>query len=473
MAETEDSPEYGDIHEAVSVFEEFNSAVVNGDLKAVAMLASQVDINQVNQQGVTAISIAVENGDLDLTRMLINCGADIDSESYCQQEGRFEIPLATAVRKQHGEIVKMLLERKCRTEGVSHEEGKSPLHWAATYGDIATADLLLQHGADINRVGPYMNTCLHFAVISGQEEMTRWLILRGAKFLLNWDDRNALHFASILGNSSIIALLLDYGCDFDTRDRFNFLAFSLTCLQGHLDAVRLFVDKMGGRVNVNDGLLHAAEAGYLTIIEYLVSRGADVNYRNSNGETALTVAAARGQYQVVLMMLNLGVKINVIDNRRYTPLLMSVMREHVDLATTLVIHCGDPVLPSTTAESPTRMAFLLRHPMLLKLFLLAGLDIIGEPWFTKQNLEAELRESDFTIPASRRNIWETRVLKEAWGWLKDRVHQPLKLKEACRIVIRCQLAKATNGRSILRRIDLLPFPNRILDYIKFNDLLVE
>lgn len=473
MAEIEQTREDGDIHEAVSAYEEFNSAVINGDLKAAALLANQVDINQVNQHGITPISIAVENGNVELIRMLVDYGADINSESYCYQEGAFEIPLATAVRKRHREIVKLLLEWKCRTEGVAHAEGKSPLQWAATYGDIATAELLLQHGADINHVGPYMNSCLHFAVISDQEEMTRWLLARGVKFLENGDDRNALHIASIRGNYSIVALLLDYGCGFDVRDRFNFLPFSLTCLRGHLDVVRLFVEKSGGRVDLNDGLLHAAEAGYLTVIEYLVGCGADINYHNINGETALTVAAARGQYQVVLMMLNLGVQINVIDNRRYTPLLLSVMREHIDLVTTLVIHCGDLALPSSTAESPSRMAYSLRHPMLLKLFLLAGLGIIGESWFTKQNLEAELRDSDFTIPASRRNVWETRVLKEAWSWLKDRVHQPLKLKETCRIVIRRQLSKATNGRSVLRRIDLLPFPNKILDYIKFNDLLME
>lgn len=111
--------------------------------------------------------------------------------------------------------------------------------------------------------------------------------------------------------------------------------------------------------------------------------------------------------------------------------------------------------------------------MLLKLFLLAGLDVVNEPWFRKQNLEAEVKDSDFTVATSRRNVWEMRMVKESWMWLQNRVQRPLKLKEICRISIRHQLSKVTDGRSILWRMEELPFPKKLVEYLKFSELLLE
>ena len=49
--------------------------------------------------------------------------------------------------------------------------GKTALQWAATYGDVDMAGLLLAHGADINWVGPYFHTALHYAATADQSHM--------------------------------------------------------------------------------------------------------------------------------------------------------------------------------------------------------------------------------------------------------------------------------------------------------------
>lgn len=461
------------VDDVKNIHQDFICAVIKGDVETVSALANKVCIDQPNYHGVTPLCIAIENSNVEMIRTLVALGADINCDSYCYTEGYTETPLATAVRIKQREIVELLLGYGCRMLQHSGFEGKSAFHWTASYGDVELAQILLNYGADINHNGLFLQTALHYAVIAGEEEMVTWLLYNRAKFLENADKRNALHIASIHGNTLIVACLLDYGCSYNIRDQFGFLPFGLACLRGHLDVVKLIVEKTSGNVDLNDGLLHAAESGYLAVIEYLVKCGAQVNFRNANGETPLSVAAARGQYQVVLLLLSHGAQINVIDSRKYSPLLQSMLREHIDLVTTLVIHCGDFSLLSETPESPARTAYSLRHPMLLKLFLLAGLDVVNEPWFRKQNLEAELKDSDFTVAASRRNVWETRMVKESWMWLQNRVQRPLKLKEICRISIRRQLSKVTDGRSILWRMEELPFPKKLVEYLKFSELLLE
>lgn len=466
--------EDNDFEEDDDVNDDFNNAVVNGNLKCVEELVRNVDINRMNSNGMTPLSIAISNGHVALVRLLLEYGVDVNVESYCQMESRYEIPLATSVRLMQREITELLLlEENCKMEGVEYGDGKSPLQWAAYYGDIGLAEVLLRNGANIDYVGPCLYTCLHYATIADQSEMVLWLLKNGAKLTLNGDDRTALHIASVRGNLSIVNHLLMFDCSYDETDKFNFLPFSLACLRGHLNVVELFIKKTSCCISLNDGLLRAAETGQQMVLEILLMNGADVNCRNSYGESVLSVAAARGQFDVVRMMLDLGAEINVVDNRRYTPLLLSLMRKHTEIVTTLIIHSGDICLPLDTAESPMRMAYNLRHPIVLKYLVLSGLWITCEPWFTKSNFEAELRECDFTVAASRRNVWETRVLKEAWSWLRDRSTQPLKLKEHCRIVIRHQLSIALKGCSILQSINSLPFPKTILKYVGFDEILLE
>ena len=55
-----------------------------------------------------------------------------------------------------------------------------PLTWAVTMGQIEAAELLLQHGADINGRNRDRNTALHLAVFLGRAETAKLLIKNGA-----------------------------------------------------------------------------------------------------------------------------------------------------------------------------------------------------------------------------------------------------------------------------------------------------
>ncbi|KAL7915772.1 ankyrin repeat-containing domain protein [Trichoderma velutinum] len=84
---------------------------------------------------------AVENGPVDVIKMLLSQGADIDAKS---------------------------------------DRGSSPLFTAAWYGKVEVAQLLLNQGANIHLTNDNGNTALHHAAYTGQVQMARFLIDRGA-----------------------------------------------------------------------------------------------------------------------------------------------------------------------------------------------------------------------------------------------------------------------------------------------------
>jgi ankyrin repeat protein len=71
-----------------------------------------------------------------------------------------------------------LSEIHVNTRGVT---GQTPLHWMATLGDVAAADLLVKAGAVVDAQDRQGNSPLHEAVRSRQHLVVRLLVERGAR----------------------------------------------------------------------------------------------------------------------------------------------------------------------------------------------------------------------------------------------------------------------------------------------------
>merc|ERR1712142_351461 len=54
------------------------------------------------------------------------------------------------------------------------------LHWAAIYGHLNMASLLIKNGADVEAVDKWQRTCLHLAAYLGQPNIIALLIENGA-----------------------------------------------------------------------------------------------------------------------------------------------------------------------------------------------------------------------------------------------------------------------------------------------------
>ena len=449
------------------------AAIVRNNLEAATgLIASGANVNHTNKMSKTAMYLALENENTSMVQMLIKAGADLNMPSYCHTYCTYEKPIVTTARLQRLDLVELLLDHGAQLEGRpgTCAEGKTALQWAATYGDLHMAQVLYNRGSDVNWIGQYFHTALHYATIAEKPHMVQWLLERGAQVAINGDGRSPLHIAAVRGSLKIVQHLLKSKCEVDLRDNFSFTPFSLACLRGHLSIIHCLIEmsREGTHFDLDDGLHKASESGHVNTMRYLIDNGANVNALNNLGESPLSVAS-RGQHLAVLMLLEKGSKLNTVDKRGYMPLQLALLREQVDISRSLIQHGAKLNIKVQHTESPLQIAYASSNPMLIKYIIQAGCRLKRESWFTHAQAHERLKELDFQCPWPH----EGQIKKDIWEWIISSLGQPKSLISLSRIAIREHLMRVTQGRSILGNIQKLPLPLITIKYLQLDDILWE
>ncbi|XP_045568937.1 uncharacterized protein isoform X1 [Salmo salar] len=97
-----------------------------------------------NYEGLTPLHLAVQGGDKELVRMLLDAGADINA---MQDIKSGHSPLIHAVENHNMDMVHFLIENDCNVNVQSYS-GNTALHSACGRGQVDTARLLLKNRAD-------------------------------------------------------------------------------------------------------------------------------------------------------------------------------------------------------------------------------------------------------------------------------------------------------------------------------------
>jgi ankyrin repeat protein len=97
-------------------------------------------------------------------------------------------------------------------------EGDTPLHRASLLGHLPMCRLLVESGADLEKRGDAW-TPLHSAAIHGDLEMAEYLISKGASLSSRtvYDDSTPLHEAALCGQVDMAKLLLRHGADINVE----------------------------------------------------------------------------------------------------------------------------------------------------------------------------------------------------------------------------------------------------------------
>lgn len=189
------------------------------------------------------------------------------------------------------------------------EELPSPLFEAASEGDLQHFRKLIKAGADAKETLP--------------------------------DGTTLLMTAAENGHNDIVQELIKLGVDVNQRKSDTFSAFLIACFLGHDDVVKTLA-KHGADVNA------AYEIGS--------SQG------SSGNQTALTVAAARGNCPMCALLLKLGADLNVVSDSGYTPLMWSLANGSSEDAAELLLKAGahpDPDAESRIAISTSSTPLIL------------------------------------------------------------------------------------------------------------------
>jgi ankyrin repeat protein len=172
------------------------------------------------------------------------------------------------------------------------------LHWAAINNQTAIVEYYINKGADVNAVGGDLkSTPLQWAVRQGHLSMVVQLIKRGADYnIFDIEGCNALHLASQFGHTAIVAYLVAKGMDMDQPDQNGMTALMWSCYRiTKVDPTRLLLTLGASYKTVdskqgNTALHWAVSAKNLIAVTALLEAGADVDIKNSAGDSPLTIA---------------------------------------------------------------------------------------------------------------------------------------------------------------------------------------
>jgi cytohesin len=176
------------------------------------------------------------------------------------------------------------------------EHGATPLACATFDGNTESVKFLLEHGADIEartNGGEGSETPLLRAVREEHVETAKLLLAKGANVHARWRRLTAVHVAMMgdqlskrESDKEMVKLLTEKGLELP--------AIHMAAYSGDLEKVRNYIadgTKIGEKDAAAYTALHCAVCGgHKAIVEFLLSKGADVNAKTTNGWTPLRFA---------------------------------------------------------------------------------------------------------------------------------------------------------------------------------------
>ena len=166
-----------------SVRLELTNAAYNGDfVKVKELIASGADVNSPDQNNVTALHMAAQQGHIDIVNFLLEHKANVNARAVFNT---------------------------------------TPLHSGATTGQYGVCRRLIDNGADVNARGKNDTTPLHQAASGGHLNIVQLLVEKGAKTDVRQSDPpNDLPIALAVGvgHDRIVQYLLDNGGDVNSSN---------------------------------------------------------------------------------------------------------------------------------------------------------------------------------------------------------------------------------------------------------------
>ena len=240
--------------------------------------------------GLTAMTFAAREGDVESTTLLVAAGADINQTTEYGWT-----PLLTATNNRHYQLATWLVEHGANVN-LQNQGGWTPLYLATDNRNIEGGDYpvakpdmndldfirgLLEHGANPNlRVKDDTLTRTIFTM--------QWFFEAGATPFVR---------AAQSGDVELMKLLLAHGADPKLATDFGDTALSAAAGIGWVEGVT-YEHSRGAN----------AEA-----VRMLLDLGLDVNSANRDGRTPLMGAALKGRSEVVQLLVDQGARLDTRD----------------------------------------------------------------------------------------------------------------------------------------------------------------
>ena len=228
-----------------------------------ARAAAATDVNAREADGTTALHWAARADDAGEVRRLLRAGAHADAVN------RYGVtPLALAAANGNAAILELLIEAGADPNAPS-SQAEPVLMTATRSGSVEAVQCLLRHGADVNAREP-------------------------------WQGETALMWAAGTNHADVAKLLIQHGAELDARS-----------------AVPDFPRRQAGLSALPRGrwtpLMYAARQGSVEAARTLADAGANLDFVDPDGTTALVYAIINVHYDTAAVLIEAGADPNLAD----------------------------------------------------------------------------------------------------------------------------------------------------------------
>ena len=363
-------------------------AAMNGSAPVVGrLLEAGAAANVALTMGETPLMTAARSGSLEVVELLLEHGADVNAAEH----ERGQTALMWAAAQQQADVARILIAHGAdlharttvwhqleNTAGNTNPSGNfrmahggsTPLVFVARHGDVDTARVLVDAGADVNDIAAAGTSALAIAAHSGHAPLAIYLLEQGADASASEAGYTPLHAAVLRGEVRLVSALLEHGADpgavvehgtpgrrfsADYSIRHQLIganAFWLAAKYGELEILRTLsehgasplvtpdsngtsalqaamgvpsISQENRRNRVGAPVLDPADEERLSLdlARTVLDLGAAVNAADLRGNTALHDAVRRGFHSVVELLAERGADVNVTNERDQTPLTLA------------------------------------------------------------------------------------------------------------------------------------------------------
>ena len=279
------------------------------DIKIIELILSKSDLN-INDKdiyGRTALHIAIKYKNYDAFKVLIEKGANVNEIDYSGHS----ILMYSIYINEFSMAVNLI--RHGAKVNYQDKTGCTPLMLASYYGDLILVERLLKAGASNDFKDNNNLTAFIYAAKANKTRILQILLDR-----INIPENEyteALHQSIKLNNIKIVSLLIDKSSN---STGMSYLALMAACSADNPNILKMCIEEKKCDPNADmicemTPLSIAICSNALKAVEQLITLNVDINKADEDGVTPLMYAACKNNQKITTILLQNGADINAKD----------------------------------------------------------------------------------------------------------------------------------------------------------------